>query len=185
TKLGMAALPAVLASSAASLAARGAASQFSSPLAQLIVGLATGGGIYLICAGKEAGVVFAPRGADRGLRFLQAPARLGGLRNRGGARHSAKVAGAPAPEALRVANPAHGSVAADVGSETLAGLPLGANLTNSNRQEGWLAQAVAFLERALADRERTLGPDHAHTLASRAHLAYAYGQASWMAEPSP
>src|SRR5262249_43072172 len=146
---------------------------------------ATGGGIYVICAGQQAVVVFAPRGADRVLRFYNAPARLVGLPNRGRARHSAKVAGAPAPEALRVAHPAVGTGAAGVGGETLAGLPLGANLTNSNRQEGWLAQAVAFLERALADRERTLGPDHAHTLASRANLAYAYGQAGWMAKAIP
>ena len=40
-------------------------------------------------------------------------------------------------------------------------------------------------ERTLADRERTLGPDHPHTLASRANLAYAYSQAGWLAKAIP
>ena len=52
TALGKAVLPALLASSAAALAARAAASELSNPLAELIAGLAAGGVIYLICAGR-------------------------------------------------------------------------------------------------------------------------------------
>ena len=58
TALGKAALPALLASSAAALAARAAASPLSSPLAQLIAGLAAGGVVYVICAGRQAVTVF-------------------------------------------------------------------------------------------------------------------------------
>ena len=188
--LGRATLPALLASSAAALAARGAASQLSSPPGQLIAGLAAGGVIYVICAGQQAVAVFAPKQiAERVLRVYSSAARLVGLPSGGRAKHSAKYTGGHAPEALKAADPAHASVpiAAEKQSAAvpIANLASYANLTNGNRQGGWLAQAVAFLERTLADRERTLGADHAHTLASRANLAYAYGQAGWMTKAIP
>ena len=184
TALGRAALPAVLASSAAALAARGAASPFSSPLVQLVAGLAAGGVIYVICAGQQAVAVFAPkRVAERVLHFYSSAARLVGLPSGSRAKHSARHA----PEAIRAADPLNGIVPIHAGrkSGAVAGLALGANLTSGNRQRGWLAQAVALLENALADRERTLGPDHPHTLASRANLAYAYGEAGWMTKAIP
>jgi lipopolysaccharide exporter len=190
TALGRAALPAVLASAAAALAARGAASQFSSPLAQLIAGLATGGVIYVICAGQQAVAVFAPKQvAEPVLRFYSSAARLAGLPIGGRAKHSAKYTGEHAPEAVKAADPAHGSLPAAAARQPaavpIANLASQANLTNGKRQGGWLAQAVAFLEGALADRERELGPNHPHTLASRANLAYAYGQAGWMTKAIP
>ncbi len=158
--LGKAVLPALLASSVAALAARGVASQFNAPLAELMAGLAAGGLIYLICAGQQAAAVLGRGQApERVLRFYSSAARLVGLPARG----RAKPSGADRPE--------------DLAS--------GADLTNANRQGGWLAQAVALLERVLADQERTLGPDHPHTLASRANLAYVYGQAGWMAKAIP
>jgi lipopolysaccharide exporter len=184
TALGRAALPAVLASSAAGLAARGAASPFSSPLAQLLAGLAAGGVIYVICAAPQAITVFAPKQvADRVLRFYSSAARLVGLPSGSRAKHSARHA----PEAIRVAGPVNESVSIDAGRQSgaVARLPSLANLTNANGHRGWLAQAVALLEHALADRERTLGPNHPHTLASRANLAYAYGQAGWMTKAIP
>jgi PST family polysaccharide transporter len=188
--LGRAALPALLASSVAALAARSVASQLGSPLAQLMAGLVTGGVIYVVCAGQQAVAVFAPKPvAERVLRFCSSGARLVGLPSAGRAKHSAKSASRHAPEALKAADPAHESVPADGGRQS-AGVPIAnlassANLTNGGRQGGWLAQAVALLERIVADRQRALGPDHPHTLASRANLAYAYGQAGWMAKAIP
>lgn len=83
--LGKAALPALLASSAAALAARGAASQLSSPLAQLIAGLAAGGVVYAICAGQQTVAVLGRgRAAERVLDFYATTARLLGL---SGAKH--------------------------------------------------------------------------------------------------
>jgi lipopolysaccharide exporter len=190
TALGRAALPALLASSAAALAARGAASQFTSPLGQLAAGLAAGGLTYVICAGQQAIAVLAPkRVADPLLRLYSYPVRLVGQPSGGRAKHSAKYARLHSPEPVNSAEAAHGSVLADAarqpGAGPLADVAPGANRTNGNRQGGWLGQAVAFLERALADQERTLGPDHPHTLASRANLAYGYGQAGWVAKAIP
>ena len=200
TALGKAVVPALLASLAAALAAHSAASRLDSPLAQLIAGLAAGGLIYVICAGPQAVAAFAPKQAverlqrfysavERVQRFYSSAARLVHLPSGGRAKHSAKYANGHAPEALEVAHSTQGSVPADVrrqsDADPHAGLASGANLTNGNRQGGWLAQAVAFLERALDERERTLGPDHPHTLASRANLAYAYGQAGWMTKAIP
>jgi lipopolysaccharide exporter len=190
TTLGRAALPALLASSVAALAARGVASQFGSPLVQLIAGLVTGGVIYVVCAGRYAVAIFAPKPvAERVLRFASSAVELAGLPGAGRAKHSAKSAGGHPPKALKVGDPTHESVPTDAGRQRaavpIANPALSARLTNGNRQGGWLAQAVALLERTLADRERTLGPDHAHTLASRANLAYAYGQAGWMTKAIP
>ncbi|HEV2457516.1 MAG TPA: oligosaccharide flippase family protein [Ktedonobacterales bacterium] len=190
TALGKAVLPALLASSAAALAARGAASELRGPLAQLTAGLAVGGLIYLICVGRQAVAVFAPKPiAERVLRLYSSPARLVGMPRARRAKHSAKYAGGHAPEALKAASPAQEGVPADAERQSaaapIANLASSASLANGDRQGGWLAQAVALLERALADRERALGADHAHTLASRANLAYAYGQAGWMTKAIP
>jgi lipopolysaccharide exporter len=78
--LGKAVLPALLASSAAALAAHGAASQLNNPPAQLITGLAVGGIIYLICVGRQAITAFGlEQPATRILNFYSAAARLVGL----------------------------------------------------------------------------------------------------------
>ena len=191
TALGKAVLPALLASSAAALAARGAASQFNSPLAQLIAGLAAGGVIYLICAGQQAIAVFGPgQAAERVLRFYSSAARLVGLP----AARPGEALCQVRQRTCRGSAQRHRPCARERPGRRRAGsrapirsadLASRANLTNANRQGGWLAQAVALLERALVDRERTLGPDHPHTLASRANLAYVYGQAGWMAKAIP
>ncbi len=183
-------LPALLASSAAALAARGAASQLNGPIAQLIAGLAAGGLVYLICAGHQiAAMLGGGRVPERVLHFYSSATRLLRLSPRAPAKHSARHDGGPAAEALKDTGPAPASILADAGrqpgADPPAGLALGANLTNGNRQGGWLAQAVALHERTLADRERLLGPDHPHTLASRVNLAYAYGQAGWLAKTIP
>ena len=65
TPLGKAVLPALLASSAAALAAAGAASQLSTPLIQLIAGSVAGGAVYVICAGRQAVAAFGGRGQRR------------------------------------------------------------------------------------------------------------------------
>ena len=188
TALGKATLPAILASSAAALAARGAASQFSSPLAQLITGLAAGGVTYGICAGQQAIAVFGRgRAAERVLHFYSTAARLVGLPAAGRAKHSARHGSARAAEALKEdTGPMRGSILADhgrrLGADGLEDLASHANFPYAYRQAGWLAQAVALHERTLADQERLLGPDHPHTLASRTNLAYAYRQAGWLAK---
>jgi lipopolysaccharide exporter len=190
TALGKAVLPALLASSAAALAARGAASQLNDPLVQLIAGLAAGGLVYVICVGQQVAAALGWRQvSERILHIYSSAARLAGLSSRGRAKQSARHDRGRAAEAFKDTGPAPGSLRADAarqpGAGPLAGLVSGANLTNGNRQEGWVAQAIAFFEHALADRERTLGPDHPHTLASRANLAYAYGEAGWMAKAIP
>ena len=187
TALGKATLPAILASSAAALAARGAASQFSSPLAQLITGLAAGGVTYGICAGQQAIAVFGRgRAAERVLHFYSTAARLVGLPAAGRAKHSARYGRIRAAEALNDTGPIRGSILANqgrrLGADGLEDLASHANFPYAYRQAGWLAQAVALHERTLADQERLLGPDHPHTLASRTNLAYAYRQAGWLAK---
>ena len=80
TSLGKAVLPALLASAAAALAARGAASQLNSPIAQLIAGLAAGGVIYFICVGRQVITVLLPgRVTERVLRFYSCNGHAGGL----------------------------------------------------------------------------------------------------------
>ncbi len=190
TSLGKALLPALLASSAAALAAHGAASQLGSPLAQLIAGLAAGGLVYLICAGHQvAAALGGGRVPERVLHFYGSAARLVGWPARGPAKHSAGYSGGLAAQAHRETGPARGSILPDErrqpSTDRLEDLASRANLTNATRPGGWVAQAVGFLERALADREQMLGPDHPHTLASRADLAYAYGEAGWMAKAIP
>jgi lipopolysaccharide exporter len=178
TALAKAALPALLASSAAALAAHGAAAQFNSPLAQLAAGLAAGGLVYVICAGRQAMAAFGRgQAAERVLRLYSAAARLVGLPD-GGGKHAASYA----------PGPVYGSLLADaarLGADHGLDLTSRANLGYAHRQADWLTHAVALNERTLADRERTLGPDHPHTLASRANLAYAYSQAGRLAKAIP
>jgi O-antigen/teichoic acid export membrane protein len=188
--LGQATLPALLASSAAALAARGVASQLSSPLAQLIAGLAAGGVIYVICAGQQIVAVFAPKQlAERILRVYGTAARLIGLRSDGRAKQSANYADGHAAEELQESSPIHASVLADLRGQLTANRPEDmashGGLTYAYPQVGWRAQAVALHERTLAGQERLLGPDHPHTLASRANLAYAYCQTGWLEKAIP
>ena len=190
TALGKAALPAVLASSVAALAARAAASQLSSPLAQLVAGLATGGVVYIICAGKQVVAVLAPKQvAERVLRFYSSAARLAGMPRDGRAKHSATSANGHIVEARGESSPMRESAMADLGRPLTADRPVDiashGGLTFAYPQAGWQTQAVALHERTLADQERLLGPDHPHTLASRANLAYAYCQAGWLARAIP
>jgi lipopolysaccharide exporter len=190
TALGRAALSPFLASSAAALAARGVASQLSNPLAQLIAGLAAGGVVYVICAGRQAIAVFGQgRAAERALRFYNTAARLVGLPTGGRAKHAARYGSVRATDPFEDTDPMQGSIQAaqrqQLGADRLEGLASHANLTYTYRQGGWLTQAIAVHERALADRERVLGPDHPHTLASRANLAYAYHRAGWLAKAIP
>lgn len=78
--LGRAVLPALLASAAAALAARGAASAVSGPPAQLMAGFAAGGVTYLLCAGPQAVAALGPaRTARRVRHFYGAPGRLAAL----------------------------------------------------------------------------------------------------------
>jgi lipopolysaccharide exporter len=104
--LGRAVLPALLGSAAAALAAYGAASLLTIPLAQLIAGLAAGGVVYAICAGRPAMAVFGRgRAAGRILHLYGTAARLLGLPVNGRARHSARYAVARAAGALKDTGP--------------------------------------------------------------------------------
>ena len=190
TVLGKAALPPFLASAAAALAARAAASQLHSPLAQLIAGLAAGGVVYVIGAGRQAITVFGRgRAAERALRPFNAAARLVGLPADGRAKRSGRYGQGRAAEPLTDTDPSQGTVLVaqrrQLGADRLEGLASHADLTYTYRQGGWLTQAIAVHERALADRQRQLGPDHPHTQAARANLAYAYHQAGWLAKAIP
>ena len=179
TALARAALPALLASAAAALAAHGAAAQFSRPLVQLAAGLAAGGLVYVICAGRQAiATLGRGRAAQRALDLYSAVGRLVGLPGDSGGKHAARYA----------RGPAYGSILADaarLGADHGLDLTSRTNLGYAPRQADWLTNAVALNERTLADRERTLGPDHPHTLASRANLAYAYSQAGRLAKAIP
>ena len=52
-----------------------------------------------------------------------------------------------------------------------------ADLAFAHRSAGQFREAIAAYERALADRERVQGPDHADTRSARASLAATYQQA--------
>jgi len=188
--LAKAALPALLASSVAALAAYRVASELHRPLVQLAAGLATGGIIYLVCAGQQAAAIFGRgQAAERVPDFYRAAARLVGLPVGGRAKPSANYLWQNATEALEDTGFSHGSVLADrgwqIGANRYEALTSPANLSWAYRREPWLAQAVAVHERTLADRARLLGPDHPHTVAARANLAYTYRQAGWLAETIP
>jgi lipopolysaccharide exporter len=178
--LGKAAVPALLASSAAALAARGVASQLSSPLAQLAAGLAAGGAIYLICAGQQAAAVFGRgQAAERVLNVYRAAGRLVGLSADGGAKQSVGYLSGD------VALGETGVLGWPPGPNRYGGLTSRANLTWAYGQEPWFAQAVTVHERTLADRARLLGSDHPQTVAARANLAYTYSQAGWPSKTIP
>jgi lipopolysaccharide exporter len=180
--LGKAALPALLASAAAALAAHRAAAQFSSPLAQLAGGLAVGGVIYVIIAGQPAAAIFGRgRAAERVLNFYRAAARLAGLPAEGRGKHSLRYP----PEGASPAVEEAGVLGWQPGASRSEGLASRANLTWAYGQEPWSAQAVTVQERTLADRARLLGSDHPQTVAARANLAYAYSQAGWPAKTIP
>lgn len=187
--LGRAALPALLASAAAALAARGVASRLSDPIAQLIAGLAVGGLVYLVGAGPPALAIFG-RGqlAERVMRCYLAAGRLVGLPLDGGARH-AKRRTERAAEAVADTGPQDRLILAGQagrpGADGLEDLASRASLAYAHRQAGWLAVAVAMHERTLADRERRLGPYHPHTMACRASLAYTYRQGGWLGKAIP
>jgi PST family polysaccharide transporter len=70
TALGRAVLPPLLAASAAALAARSAASQFASPLVQLVSGLAAGGLVYAVAAAPQAVALLGQKQGDK-LRALR------------------------------------------------------------------------------------------------------------------
>ena len=164
--LGKAIFPPLLIASAAALAARVTAAHFVSPLVQLVTGLVVGGLIYVVAAFPQGLALLsqeqsAKLQAFRLLRLYMTAAR-----------------------SVRL----YGSVLAGQGwqpgahrheAQTSPATPC------ADRQETWLVQAVAVHERTLADRERLLGPDHPHTLASRANLAYAYRQTGWLAKAIP
>jgi PST family polysaccharide transporter len=65
TMLGKAILPPLLAGAAAALAARATASQFASPLVQLLSGLAVGGLTYLVAAGPQIAAWLTPAQAAK------------------------------------------------------------------------------------------------------------------------
>jgi lipopolysaccharide exporter len=69
TALGKAVFPPLLAASAAALAARSAASQFASPSAQLVSGLAAGGLIYVVAAAPQALALLGEKHSEK-LRAL-------------------------------------------------------------------------------------------------------------------
>jgi lipopolysaccharide exporter len=187
TALGKAVLPALLASSAAALAARSVASQLHSPIAQLTAGLAAGGVVYLILVGRQAAVIFLHgQAAERVLSLYYAAARLAGRPADGRAKHSTAYLWKDATEALGNTGSLNEAVLAgqgwQLGANGYEAPTSRANLAWAYRPEPWLAQAVAVHERTLADRARLLGPDHPHAVTARANLAYAYRQAGWLAE---
>jgi lipopolysaccharide exporter len=190
TALGKAAMPALGASAVAAVAAYAAASRFSSPLAQLIAGLAAGGVVYFICAGRQAIAIFARgKAAERILGFYGTAARLVGLPADGRARHSARYAGHAGVEALNDIGSVQRKVLADqaryLGTDRVEVPSFGAKVSYAVPKMDWLAQAVALHERTVADRERRHGPDHPHTLASRTNLAHIYRQAGLLAKAIP
>jgi lipopolysaccharide exporter len=185
--LGRAVLPPLLASAAAALAAHGVATQFNSPLVQLIAGLAAGGLVYLVCAGHQAIALFGRgQSAERVLNLYGSAGRLVGLRP---ARHAARHRTERTAEAVTETDPQGQPILAGgvrrLGADGLEGLASPANLGSAYRQVSWMAVAVAMQQHALAGRERRYGPLHPQTVAGRANLAYAYRQGGWLAEAIP
>ncbi len=92
TVLGKAVLFPLLAASAAALAARSVASQFASPLTQLVTGLAVGGLIYVVAAAPQAAVLLSQKQTEklralRLFRLYDTVARMAGLPINGGPEH--------------------------------------------------------------------------------------------------
>jgi tetratricopeptide (TPR) repeat protein len=193
TILGRAAMLAVLASSLAAIAAHAAASQFKSPPVQLIAGLSAGGVVYVICAGRQAAAVFG-RGhsAERVLDFYSTVARTFGLPAEGRAKHAAGFGASGRGRITDGVNdagpPQERSLSGQVATlhpRRVEDIAFGANMSDAYWPMDWPAQAVALYERTLAEKERQLGSDHAHTLASRTNLAHAYRRAGLLAEAIP
>jgi hypothetical protein len=105
TVLGKAILPPLLAASAAALAARVTASQFASPLVQLMTGVAVGGLIYVAVAAPQ-GMALLSQGQAAKLRALRLfriyniavrmvglPVSSGPAHRRRGGRHRSRDAG--------------------------------------------------------------------------------------------
>lgn len=110
--LAKASLPAVLAASAAALAAAGVASWFTYPLVQLITGLVTGGLIYMIIAAPYAMTLLSQEQimklrARRILGLYNIAARLVGLLDSGRAKYAGKGSGRHAQQVPRHASPDH------------------------------------------------------------------------------
>jgi lipopolysaccharide exporter len=84
TMLGKAVFPPLLAASVAALAARSADSQFASPLAQLVVGLAVGGLIYVVAAAPQAAVLLSQKQTEklRALRLFRLYDTVAGMAGR-------------------------------------------------------------------------------------------------------
>jgi PST family polysaccharide transporter len=193
TVLARAAILAVLASSLAAVAAHAAASQFSSPLVQLVAGLATGGLVYVICAGRQGAAVFGRgRSAERVLAAYSAAARAFGLPADGRAKHAAgfRASGrGRVTDGVSDTGPTQKSFlsgqARAFTTSRVEDIALGANVSQAYWQMDWPAKAVGLHERDLTDKEGQLGPDHPHTLASRVNLAHAYRQAGLLAKAIP
>jgi lipopolysaccharide exporter len=190
TALGRAAIPALIGSSVAALAARVVASRFTSPLTELVAGLAAGGVVYATCAGRQGIAIFGRgRTAERVLHVYSSAGRLVGLRADNRARHAARHGRRRGMEALNDTGPLRRSILVDqrrqLGADRVEDLAFGANVGYAYPKLDWLAQAVALHERTHADRERRLGPDHPHTLASRTNLAHTYRQAGFLAKAIP
>jgi O-antigen/teichoic acid export membrane protein len=179
TALGKAVLPALLASSAAALAARGAASQFTSPLAQLIAGLAAGAVIYMICAGRQVIAVFE-HGREHAPEAFSSAGYLYGalLPDRG--RQAGWLA-----QTVTVHERTLAAHERRLGPDHPHALASRANLAYAYRQAGWLAKAIPLYERTLADWKRLLGSDHPSTLRFCTYLADAYREAGRPAEAIP
>jgi lipopolysaccharide exporter len=189
TALGRAALPALLASSAAALAAHGAASQLNRPPAQLIAGLAAGGVVYLAFTGKHAVAVLGQRTvAERLLRLYRAATQLVAWPT-DWRKYYGKDREQRAAEALTPAGPLHVGVLTDqerpLDARDTEDLVTPAYVTPVTRERAWVPQAVAVHQRILSDRELLLGPNHPETVVSRADLAHAYRRAGWLAKAIP
>ena len=190
TVLGRAVLPALLASTAAALAAHSAASQLSRPPAQLIAGLAAGGFVYVVCAGRHAVAVLRQRtAAERVVQLYRVTARPAALLADWRVKYYGRHREQRAAEALADAGPLHGDVLADPERPLVAGSTedpvTPAYLIPVTREASWVPQAVAVHQRMLSDRELLLGPNHPETVASRADLAHAYRRAGWLAKAIP
>jgi lipopolysaccharide exporter len=176
--LGKAVLPAVLASSAAALGARSVASQLNSPLAQLAAGLAVGGVIYVICAGRQAvGVLCPEKIAERILPIYSSAARLVGLSADGRARHSARYRGVRIADALEDTGPMQGGIPAGQGRLTVDRAVRYRGVRTADALED-----TGPMQRGIPAGQGRLTVDRAEAMASHANLAYPYPQAGWPAQ---
>lgn len=185
--LGRAVLPGLSGSSAAAMAAYAAESRLSSPLGQLLAGLAAGGIVYLLYAGRPGIEMFGGgRAAERVLRWCAAPARLAGFGERNRARHSARHGAAWQDVALESPSESDDTLTQQnlprLNADRVENLAFGDRGFYRYPQSDRQRQALAVHERALADQELRHGPDHPHTLAARTNLAHAYRVAGQLAK---